>query len=68
MEKIWSFKIHDNTVTAGSRKRQQLSGNGCNEPFKNRYWCPKRQWFSKEICPFINRRECENYEVMCGSI
>ncbi len=68
MAKIWKFEIRNSTVRNGSQKRQQISKNGCNEPFKDRYWCPKLQWFQKETCPFINRRECENYEVMCGSL
>ncbi len=68
MANIWNFTIQNNTVTAGRRVRKQISGNGCNEPFKDRYWCPKRQWFNKDICPFMNRRECENYEAMCGCI
>ncbi|OKY76194.1 MAG: hypothetical protein BM485_02785 [Desulfobulbaceae bacterium DB1] len=68
MAQIWKFSISDNKVTSGRRERMQLSKNGCNEPFKNRYWCPKAQWFMKEACPFINRRECENYRVMCGSL
>ncbi len=68
MARIWTFSIDNNRVTCGSRQRTQLSANGCNEPFKNRYWCPKTQWFMKEPCPFINRRECENYRAMCGSL
>lgn len=68
MAKIWKFEIRHATVRSGSRTRQQISKNGCNEPFKDRYWCPKLQWFQKSPCPFINRRECENYEVMCGSL
>ncbi len=68
MATIWRFTIQNNMVTSGNKKRGKISKTGCNEPFKDRYWCPKLQWFSKEMCPFINRRECENYEVMCGSL
>ena len=68
MADIWRFEIKDNRVKSGKKQRQQISRNGCNEPFKNRYWCPKSQWFQKEPCPFINRRECDNYKAMCGSL
>jgi len=68
MSKVWHFQIVDGTVTNGSRKRKQLTPTGCNEPFKDRYWCPKKQWFSKESCPFVSKRECENYALMCGGI
>lgn len=68
MEKVWRFTIEHGTVTSGARSRKQLSPSGCNEPFKDRYWCPKRQWFRKAPCPFVNRRECENYQLMCGSL
>ena len=63
---IWQFTIQDREVSHGSRKRKLLTQKGCNEPFKERFWCPKQQWFSKEPCPFINRRECENFSTMSG--
>ncbi len=65
---VWKFAIQGDVVSYSSRKRQKLTGDGCNEPFKNRFWCPKKQWFQREPCPFICRRECENYEVMCGCL
>jgi len=65
---IWKFSTHGGKVRHGNKKREAVTGNGCNEPFKGRYWCPKRQWFRKKPCPFINRQECENFEIMCGSI
>jgi len=63
---IWQFTIQDREVQHGSRKRKLLTQKGCNEPFKDRFWCPKQKWFSKEPCPFINRRECENFSTMSG--
>lgn len=63
---IWRFSLIDGQVGHGGKKRLAITGNGCNEPFKNRYWCPKRKWFSKEPCPFINQRECRNFDSMCG--
>ncbi len=63
---IWRFSIKGNVVRHGGRQRQQLTRTGCNEPFKNRFWCPKQRWFMKERCPFINQRECRNFDQMCG--
>ena len=68
MGKVWRFTIENGSVTGGHKKRKQLTMSGCNEPFKDSYWCPKKQWFYKAPCPFVNRRECENYRVMCGCL
>ncbi len=66
--KLWKFTVENKMVKHGCTERQQLTPTGCNEPFKDRYWCPKLQWFRKESCPFINQRECSNYKDMCGSL
>jgi len=65
---VWRFEIHDNEVRYGEKKRLKLTSKGCNEPYKNRYWCPKRKWFHRSPCPFVNRTECENYIMMCGCL
>ena len=65
---VWKFSIQNNMVTYGEDTRPLLTKDGCNEPFKGRFWCPKRQWFRRSPCPFVNRNECESYELMCGSI
>ncbi|MEW6427248.1 MAG: hypothetical protein AB1568_04340 [Thermodesulfobacteriota bacterium] len=65
---IWIFSIEGDTVKAGTAKRRKITRKGCNEPFKGRYWCPKRRWFRKEPCPFSNRNECECFEAMCGCL
>ena len=65
---IWKFTVLGGEIQYGRKRRKSLSKYGCNEPFKDRYWCPKRQWFKKSPCPFINRHECENFELMCGSL
>jgi len=65
---LWKFTIDNDVVRYGTKKRQQLTPTGCNEPFRDRFWCPKLQWFQKESCPFVNKRECMNYEDMCGSV
>ncbi|OGQ94288.1 MAG: hypothetical protein A2521_14055 [Deltaproteobacteria bacterium RIFOXYD12_FULL_57_12] len=64
---LWKFTIIGNTVSHGTKQRQKLTHHGCNEPFKDSYWCPKLQWFRREACPFISRNECENFDLMCGS-
>ena len=65
---VWRFTVQGDVVSMGERQRVKISATGCNEPFKGRYWCPKRQWFSKEACPFVNLRECEIFETMCGAL
>jgi hypothetical protein len=39
---------------------------GCNDKRHGRYYCPERQWFMPSQCPFLDRRECRNYKMMCG--
>lgn len=65
---LWKFKILGNEVKYGEKKRKKLTSEGCNEPYKDRYWCPKLEWFRKEQCPFQSQTECECYRIMCGSI
>lgn len=65
---VWKFSIQGNVVKIGNKERRKLTPHGCNEPYKDRYWCPKMQWFQKESCPFANIRECENFTAMCGSV
>jgi len=65
---VLRFSIQGSEVHFGSQKRPLLMKNGCNEPFKGRYWCPRLQWFTTEECPFVNRRECDNFLSMCGSL
>ena len=65
---VWKFVIQGDVVRYGSKKRLKLTKHGCNEPFKNSYWCPKRLWFRREPCPFECQRECENYILMCGCL
>lgn len=62
------FAIVGDTVLFGRRRRRKISENGCNEPYRGRYWCPKKKWFNREPCPFLCQRECENYQAMCGCL
>jgi len=65
---VWRFSVDDGDVRYGDRQRRKITRNGCNEPFKGRYWCPKLKWFRRDVCPFACRRECENFEAMCGAL
>jgi len=40
----------------------------CNAYVRGRYYCPEAKWLMKDPCPFLTRRECENYREMCGVI
>jgi hypothetical protein len=65
---VWRFSIQGNKVMLGNKKRKKITADGCNEPYRDRYWCPKLQWFQCEPCPFLNLKECENFEIMCGAL
>ena len=65
---VWKFSIQGDEVRYGIKKRKKLSENGCNEPYRDRYWCPKLQWFQCEPCPFLNMEECKNFETLCGAL
>ncbi len=63
---LWQFTLLGNTVSYGKKSRKKLTKHGCNEPFRDRYYCPQKKWFMKEPCPFLCQHECRNYEAMCG--
>lgn len=65
---VWRFEIRENEVRYGEKKRRKVTEDGCNEPYKDRYWCPKTQWFRLTPCPFENQKECDNYISMCGCL
>lgn len=65
---IWEFSVKGEKVQAGGKSRKKITEHGCNEPFKDRYWCPAMKWFRKDPCPFVSRHECENFTSMCGSV
>ena len=65
---LWQFTVQGNVVRYGKKQRQKITRKGCNEAYKERYWCPKTRWFRKEMCPFVNRTECENFKLMCGCL
>lgn len=65
---VWRFDVRSQQVWMGKRHRPAVTRDGCNEPFKGRYWCPSRRWFQQEPCPFMNRNECRNFQWMCGCL
>jgi hypothetical protein len=65
---VWNVNHSDGKMRFGSYTRKATTPSGCNEPFKNAYWCPKRKWFSKEPCPFSNRFECMSFARLCGGV
>lgn len=62
------IRTEDGYFMVGDKKRKKLFDSGCNEPFNGRFWCPARKWFSSQPCPFLNKRECNNYKSMCGNL
>jgi len=64
--RVWQVKTDNKYISFGGTRRKKLRPSACNEPFKSFFWCPRKKWFFKESCPFINRRECKNYQQMCG--
>lgn len=65
---LWQVRTDEKFVYMGDRRRPKMSQDACNEPFKASYWCPRRQWFFREPCPFRSRGECENFRRMCGAL
>ncbi|NDY42593.1 hypothetical protein G3N55_07020 [Dissulfurirhabdus thermomarina] len=65
---VWRFAVQSDQVRMGNRRRRALTRDGCNEPFKGRFWCPARRWFRTEPCPFESRDECANFRAMCGRL
>ncbi|HBG49468.1 MAG TPA: hypothetical protein DDW90_08215 [Cyanobacteria bacterium UBA9971] len=66
--KIIAIACNDRFFTIGKTRRKIITSNGCNEPCKNRFYCPKRNWLMLEKCPFLNLNECNNFVKMCGKI
>lgn len=39
----------------------------CNKRLGFRkYFCPRRGWYMDEPCYFENKRECDNFKLICG--
>lgn len=66
--KILRFGIWGGRVVFGKIWREKMTLDGCNEPYKGRYWCPEKKWFIKASCPFANRKECNSFKRQCGKI
>jgi hypothetical protein len=65
---VWRVRTEGNIMKIGSKQCVRIFTGGCNQPYKGRYWCPIKGWFSTEPCPFASRRECDTFRRMCGSL
>lgn len=65
---LWKVKSDGDYIVMGNQRRKMLTANGCNEPFKGRFWCPRKRWFMNGPCPFLNKQECGNYRQICGTL
>lgn len=70
MGKIINITCNQAGLQVGGFKRVLLTPDtgiscSCNEPYKERYWCPKQKWFMADPCDFTNRFECQLWEDQC---
>ena len=65
---VWQVGTEGNVINLGGHRRRMLTRQGCNEPFKGSFWCPRRKWFRREPCPFVNKHECNTYYKLCGAL
>ena len=65
---LWQVKIEGEYIHIGDVKRRKTHPHGCNERFKDVYWCPRKRWFNRAPCPFVNWHECDIFQRMCGNI
>lgn len=49
-------------------KKPSVLAKQCYEIRNNRVWCPEKQWYLSEGCPFSCKGECDNYAEMCGGV
>jgi len=70
MGRVLRVTCNHSGLQIGKFKRRLLNKNwtfscGCNEPWKNHFWCPRQKWFMKTPCVFINKFECQLFENQC---
>lgn len=65
---LWTVTRVGEAIRFGSVARKAVDERGCNQPFKSRFWCPRKGWFGKEPCPFANRYECMSFTRFAGAI
>lgn len=64
---LWQVHTQGASISLGHSTRSLAEPGGCNQPFRGRFWCPRKRWFRQEPCPFSSRRECDSFRRMCGS-
>lgn len=65
---IWEVTTGPNRIQFGAVASFALDPSGCNQPFRGRFWCPRKKWFSLAPCPFSGRNECDTFRRMAGAI
>lgn len=65
---VWQVSLQGAHLRLGRTLAHKLHARGCNQPFKGRFWCPKKGWFNTKPCPFTCRTECDNFRRMCGAL
>ncbi len=62
------FKVGNYTFDDGFVKETTKNKDGCNHPYKKRFYCPLKQWFMKEPCNHKNMSECLYYNGKQGKM
>lgn len=65
---ISSIKIENGYLVVGFKKVKLFNLSGCNQPFKDSFFCPHKKWFMSEPCPFESKAECSMYARWCGGL
>ena len=56
------FKVGDYSFDDGIICEKTKDKNGCNHPYKGRYYCPLKKWFMTQMCDYENMKECTSHE------
>ncbi len=65
---LWEVISGPNRIQFGTISSFALSPSGCNQPFRGRFWCPRKKWFLLAPCPFASRAECDTFRRMAGAV
>lgn len=65
---VWEVIAGPGRIQFGGSSCFALSSSGCNQPFRGRFWCPRKKWFLSAPCPFSGREECDTFRRMAGAV
>lgn len=65
---VWMVHDEGTSLRMGGGSVVKLNERGCNQPWRGRFWCPRRRWFLKEPCPFSCAQECADFKRLCGEL